>query len=257
MNFPGRTALRNALLSTRLGYAAHQALRWGLGNRPIPAVHPMNTVLKTQAEVEASAAETVRLRLPPRDDRCKNWDSLGALSEILQRIPHTGIILDAGAELYSRILPWLYLYGYRNLIGNNLVFKQPFNLGSIRYEHGDITATRFADGYFDAITCLSVIEHGVDVGRYFREMARILKPGGVLVTSTDYFEEANETHGKQSYGCPIRVFTADDMRAAFATALKCGLQVTGPVDLTSKDRVVHWRAHDLRYTFIIFAMTKI
>jgi hypothetical protein len=48
---------RCALLSTRLGYAAHQALRWGLGNRPIPAVHPMNTVLKTQAEVEASAAE--------------------------------------------------------------------------------------------------------------------------------------------------------------------------------------------------------
>ena len=34
---------------------------------------------------------------------------------------------------------------------------------------------------FDAITCQSVIEHGVDLEAYFREMARILKKGGHLI----------------------------------------------------------------------------
>lgn len=252
MNFPGRAAL----LSTRLGYAAHQALRWGLSPRSAPAVHPMNTVLKTQAEVDASVAEAERLRLPLFSDAAKNWDSLGALNELLVRVPRTGLILDAGAEVYSRILPWLYLYGYRHLIGNNLVFKEPFSRGSIRFEYGDITATHFPDGHFDAITCLSVIEHGVDLESYFREMARILKRGGLLVTSTDYFEQPTDTQGKHAYGGPIRVFTADDMRNAFSMAERSGLQLTGPVDLSSNERVVHWKAYDLRYSFIVFAMTR-
>lgn len=253
MNFPGR----KALLSTKLGYAAHQQLRWGLGKRPAPAVRPMNVALKTQAEVDASVAEANRLKLPPFSDAAKNWDSLGALNEIVARIPRDGLILDAGAEVYSRILPWLYLYGYRNLIGNNLVFKDPFMYGSIRYEHGDITKTRFPDGHFDAITCLSVVEHGVDLNLYFKEMARIVKRGGLVVTSTDYFEQPTDTQGKVAYGCPIRVFTADDMRKAFSVAESYGLKLTGPVDLSSKDRVVHWKQHDLRYSFIVFAMTRV
>jgi len=245
------------LLATRIGHALHQQLRWGLGKRPPPAIRPMNKALTTQAEVDASVAEVARLRLPTSIDAAKNWDCLGALSEILERIPRTGLILDAGAEVYSRILPWLYLYGYRNLIGNNLAFKEPFHRGSIRYEHGDITATRFADAHFDAITCLSVIEHGVDLDLYFKEMARILKRGGLLVTSTDYFAQPTDTHGKAAFGCPIRVFTADDMRVAFATAEGYGLELTQAVDLASRDRVVHWKLHDLRYTFIVFAMRRV
>jgi len=252
MNFPGR----NALLSTSLGYSLHQRLRWGLGKRPAPGVRPMNRALRNQAEVDASVAEVRKLNLPIFSDAPKNWDSLGALNAILERVPITGRILDAGAEVYSRILPWLYLYGYRDLTGNNLVFKEPFNFGSIRFEHGDITKTRFPDGHFDAITCLSVVEHGVDLELYFKEMARILKPGGLLITSTDFFEQPTDTQGKHAYGCPIRVFTADDMRASFASAAKYGLKLTGDVDLKCEERVVLWEAHGLRYSFIVFAMTR-
>ena len=48
----------------------------------------------------------------------------------------------------------------------------------IRYIPGDLTHTPFPDGYFDAIACLSVIEHGVPLQNYFREMYRLLKPNG-------------------------------------------------------------------------------
>jgi SAM-dependent methyltransferase len=203
-------------------------------------------------------AEAQRLKLPPFSDPPKTWDTLGALYEVVSRTKKDALVLDAGAEIYSRILPWLYLYGYRNLIGNNLVFdkSKPVRRGSIVYEYGDITATRFPDNHFDAITCLSVVEHGVDLEKYFKEMARILKRGAVLVTSTDYFEEPTDTRGMHAYGTPIRVFTKADMIEAFKTAERYGLKLTQPMDLSSRDRVVTWREFGLSYSFITFSMLK-
>jgi hypothetical protein len=87
-------------------------------------------------------------------------------------------------------------------------------------------------------------------------MARILKPGGLLVTSTDYFEEPTDTQGQTAYGGPIRIFTKSDMELAFAIADKYGLQLTTAVDLSCQDRVVHWKQYGLRYTFLVFSMVR-
>ena len=46
-------------------------------------------------------------------------------------------ILDAGAEIYSNVLPALFLYGYRDLHGINLGFSDPTRRGPIRYIPGD------------------------------------------------------------------------------------------------------------------------
>jgi ubiquinone/menaquinone biosynthesis C-methylase UbiE len=46
--------------------------------------------------------------------------------------------------------------------------------------------TKFNDQMFDYVTSLSVIEHGVNIEKYFREMSRIIKSNGYLLTSTDY-----------------------------------------------------------------------
>jgi SAM-dependent methyltransferase len=52
----------------------------------------------------------------------------------------------------------------------------------------DITASRFGDGEFDAITCLSVLEHIVDNQTAMIEMCRLLRPGGVLILTGPYNE---------------------------------------------------------------------
>ena len=254
MSIPGR----DALMSTPWGYRAYMALRWGSHRREIPRVNPVNTVLKNKAEVDAAVAEAARLKLPQFSDPPKTWDTLGALHEIVSRTDTSAKILDAGAEMYSRILPWLYLYGYRDLTGNNLIFDKSKTVkrGTINYEYGDITATRFDKAHFDAITCLSVVEHGVDLEKYFAEMARIIKPGGVLVTSTDYFEQPTDTKGLECYGTPIRVFTRADIEKAVEGAKKVGLRLTQPMDYSSQERVVTWKQFGLKYSFIIFSMIR-
>jgi SAM-dependent methyltransferase len=246
-----------ALLRTRLGSRLMWRLRWG-GHRARarPPPLPENAVLKTRAQWQSSVRLARGLGLPAYHDAPKNWDSLAALSAILRRTGPEARVLDAGAAPRAVILPWLALYGYRDLVGINLELGSRYFVGRVAYEHGDITATRFADASFDAIACLSVVEHGVELGAYFREMARVLAPGGVLVTSTDYWHEPVDTGGKRAWGAPVRVFTRADIEAAIATAERAGLSLTGPLELDCLERAVHWRGYDLRYTFLVFTLEK-
>jgi len=194
-----------------------------------------NAVLQTYAESDLAAARAMTLCLPSHRGRAKNWDSLAALDCILANTRPDGNILDAGAELYSVILPWLFLYGYRKLHGINLAFQERTQRGPIVYEHGDITRTLYESGSFDAVTCLSVIEHGVDLTAYFREMSRILKPGGILLTSTDYWETPVDTRGQVVYGAPVHIFSEVEIRDALRIAERFGFETTGPVPFGCKE----------------------
>src|SRR5207253_2093385 len=101
-------------------------------------------------------------------------------------------VLDAGAARYSSVLPWLRLYGLTDLTGNNLEFGADVRRDGVLFRYGDITGTDYPAGRFDAVTCMSVIEHGVPLGPFLAESARILKPGGLLVISTDYDQDPPE-----------------------------------------------------------------
>src|SRR5688572_10041299 len=85
---------------------------------PAPIWQPwVNTPLKTRAQADAARQAIVDAGLHPHRDDPKNWDALVALGLILDRVPRSRRILDAGSTQYSRLLPWLYLYGYRRLHG--------------------------------------------------------------------------------------------------------------------------------------------
>jgi len=214
-------------------------------------------VLRNSEEAGNAIRQVRKLGLPAVKDLPKNWDSLAALDLILRHTGKDARIFDAGGELYSMILQWLYLYGYRNLSAGNLAFRKPIKKGPIVYHHSDITRTGFDSAVFDAITCLSVIEHGVELGSYFREMSRILKPGGVLITSTDYFESRVDTRGQRAYGVPVHVFDRNEIVEALEIARRFGLAPLGPLDLRSDEKVVSWRGkHHLQYTFVVISMCK-
>lgn len=209
----------------------------------------VNRALRTSGDAAAAVAEVRSCGLPPHQDAPKNWDLLVALGVILDRTERADPILEMGAPSYTRLLPWLALYGYRDLQGIDLVWKTPARTGPIRFQPMDLTRTTFADRSFAAIACLSVVEHGVDIQAYLREAARLLRPGGLLVTSTDFWCESIETADLTAYGGPVRIFTPADIVAWLPLAESVGLVPVRPLDLACDERVVTWERLGLRYTF--------
>jgi SAM-dependent methyltransferase len=239
-------------------WALRQSLRHAGADIPPrkPQTWWMNTTLQSRKQVEQAFTEVLACGLPPHMDRPKNWDALSALHCILDRTNKNAAVLEVGATLYSVTLPWLYLFGYRNLRGVDLVFDKPVRRGPILYDHGDLTATGFENGSFDVIVSLSVIEHGVQIEAYFREMSRLLRPSGVLITSTDYWADPIDTRGQIAFGAPIKVFTRSDVESMLATAQGYGLELTGEMDLNCDEQAVTWDQFDLHYTFTCFALEK-
>ena len=215
-----------------------------------------NGVLQSRAEWQEATKTGKGLHLPLHRSDEKNWDHLAAVRAIVGATAKTACVLDAGAEFYSNVLPALFLCGYRHLYGMNLSFTDPARRGPIQYLPGDITCTGFADGFFDAVTCMSVIEHGVPLKPYFEEMYRLLKPGGILITSTDYYPEPINTRNKVAHDAPIKIFTRQEAREIISLAQGAGFELTGPVDLECSERPVRWDPYGLEYSFLIFTLRK-
>lgn len=253
-----RDRLRDRFLVHPIGYRLWVRRNFGGGWRAArrPRAAPAAAVLLRRRQVEEAIAEVREIGLPRFGIEEKFWDALAAVAWVLENASHGEEVLDAGACLYSPILPWLSLYGYRRLHGCNLVFEESRVHGPIVYEHGDITATAYGDGRFAAITCMSVIEHGVDPTRFFAEMARILRPGGILAVSTDYWEDPIDTRGRTEFGAPVRVFSRREIPDLIDLAARSGLRLEGPLPaLSCEERAVTWNG--LSYTFIYFTLRKV
>jgi SAM-dependent methyltransferase len=252
-----RFGLENFVCRTQPGYRAFLKLRHGARvPHLLPRAPWSNTTLKSHSEIDSALKQIRELGLVAHGDVPKNWDALSALTVILNHTDSSAVILDAGAEYYSPLLPNLSLYGYRKLLGINLEFNRVVTRGPIRYEPGDLTHTRFSPNTFDAVGCLSVVEHGVDLSSYFKEMARILKPGGILVTSADYWPTPIHTAGATAYGCPVKIFTEPEIRSALELCGRYGLEATGPVDLSAQEKAICWQRLDLEFTYVIFCLRK-
>ena len=225
--------------------------------------HPVNipwnnTTLKNEKDVALAVKiiKNSRLNLHPGVLE-KNWDSLIALKTILQNTNVSSRILDAGGERNSLVLLWLYHLGYYNLKCLNLTFKKRMKRGNIDFIPGDLTKTPFPRNYFDVITCISVIEHGVGVKKYLKEMNRILKKGGLLITSTDYWESKIDTNNKVAFNNPVFVHDKESIMNLLKIADNNGLKLYGPdIDFKCQDKVVHWKKFNFDFTFLIFCLQK-
>lgn len=227
----------------RYGRVLHALTRFPLPDaqtahyRTLPD-HPQP--LKTRAQVEESYYHTTALGLKPHKAREKNWDFLHAFSLITTRLPRNAVIVDMGTgSSESTILRWLALYGYRNLHGCDLAIE-PYREGPIDYTVQNIEATTYPDAWADAITCLSVIEHGVDAPRFLAECYRMLKPGALLALSTDFWCEPLPVDGVSDEIGPVYVYDPNTIRTRILEpAAEIGLRVVGTPDFTCGDPVVN------------------
>jgi SAM-dependent methyltransferase len=249
--------IKSSALRSEAAYRLYLRLKFGTGRPALNPTLPLpNRTLKNRTEWRQAFEQAKAAKLPLHRGNEKNWDHLAAVFAILGETTPSARILDAGAEFYSNVLPALFAYGYRDLYGINLSFTKESRRGPIRYQPGDITQTVFANGFFDAVACMSVIEHGVPLEGYFREMYRVLKPGGLLITSTDYYPTTIDTEGRMAHGAAIKIFTRAEMEQILLLAQQVGFESTGHVDLECSERPIRWQQFDLDYSFLIFTLRK-
>ena len=88
------------------------------------------------------------------------------------------------------------------IIGVDISEDSLKNAVTARVKYGDITNLDFAEGSVDKVYSLHTIEHLPDLGRFFAEVARVLKPGGtaIIIYPWELFR------GMQAIGAAIRQY---------------------------------------------------
>lgn len=231
-------------------------------------------VLQNRAQIEQARAELQRRGLSALDSRlrrmlrragfnagqsvgeqAKSWDVLKTVEFIEEHVPKSGAILDIGA-FASEILSVLRRLGYRNLAGVDLnpELRDGPHADVIRYEVANFMETPFASGSFDAITAISVIEHGFQSERLLREMARLLRPGGFFIASVDYWPEKIDTRGQTFFGLDWLIFSEPEVRAFVEQGRQHGFAPAGQMRYEATQKPIECAGH--QYTFGWFALEK-
>jgi 2-polyprenyl-3-methyl-5-hydroxy-6-metoxy-1,4-benzoquinol methylase len=203
------------------------------------------------------------LRLPSAattliPDQKKSWDVLRALEAIQRTCAADDPLLDMGS-IGCAIPPALHRLGYRAVHGIDLdpQVTEMAHADAVRYRVGDMTATPYDDRSFNAITAISVIEHGFQPEHLLREVSRLLKPGGFFFFSTDYWPEKIDTSHVRLFGMSWEIFSAEQIEGFISVADGVGLAPTAasPTALRAVDgRPISYQGFE--YTFLAGALVR-
>jgi len=231
----------------------------------------INSILKNVKEIEHASLELRKSGVPIAEGAAKSWDMGRAFDFIRGHSKKDACILDVGAYK-SRLLEWLYTDGYRGLYGcdiSGIEWRWVASLylremrfldllgwlcgkGPIRLSRQDLLKTKYPSSHFNVITSISVIEHGVDTRLYVKEMSRLLKPGGYLITSCDYWPTYIETLGTLPYGLNWNIQTQKDVEGLIRLAADSNLFLIEPMDFSYEEPVVKWNGKEYTFAFFIF-----
>jgi SAM-dependent methyltransferase len=116
------------------------------------------------------------------------------------------------------------------------------NLGALHglstgYTRADMRTLPFTDEEFDAVFCISVIEHLPEsqIPVAMQELRRVLKPGGRLLLTTDYYEDASERiwyRGPDRDAFPVDWGIFDEKRLPRLILSAPGYRMEGELDLS-------------------------
>jgi SAM-dependent methyltransferase len=145
---------------------------------------------------------------------------------ILQRLPHSGVLLDLGADgtwstarLSRRGLSCIALD-----ITDHLALARLFQTASPPYAlvNVDMHAPVFADQSFDVVTAFNAMHHSRRLDELAHNIVRALKPGGVLAFIEPYVQNAEQeaAFGKPqtAQGINENVHTLERWHRAFVGA---------------------------------------
>lgn len=238
-------------------------------------------VLKNWLEIGESVNSLVAAELPLHNTPAKCWDFKNIKEMFAEKLPDkNSIIVDLGCGPSHNgcvTLEFLLSLGYRNLTGIDIHipaytrlaaairgWKKEHTFKPYRMVTSDITATKLKDGTVDGAILLSVVEHGVNLKRLFAELKRVMKKGGMVYLSTDYWERPigldpgmKAASGAQcNTALPWTIFDKMSIRKMIEVAGENGFKPIGGPDIPPcTDRPVYW--HGVYYTFIAMFFEKV
>jgi len=233
-------------------------------------------VLKSRSEVDIARAELRRRGLSCLDPwwlrklrehhvlkgvnvghDIKSWDILKTATFIEKNISKDGPILDVGTYA-SEILCVLHRLNYSALTGVDLnpeVNLMPYG-DSIQYKVADFMNAGFQNEAFEAITAISVIEHGFKSQPLLKAVSSLLRPGGYFIASFDYWPDKIDTSGIDMFGLDWRIFSKTEVLTFMDEAREYNLVPYGPVNLEANAPVMNWVGRSY-YTFAWLVLSKI
>jgi len=185
-------------------------------------------------------------------DFVKSWDVLETIRFLQDHVAKDLPVLDIGAYA-SEIVVALHKLGYRDISGADLDprLAQMPHLNAIRYQVCNFMETPFEDDSFEAITAISVIEHGYDGDALFREVERLLRPGGFFVASFDYWRSKIKTDGIKFFGMSWMIFSEADVGRMVECAGLRGLHPVGELDFNGSEKPINCGGRDYTFGWIV------
>lgn len=190
-------------------------------------------------------------------DMVKSWDVLATLNFIQERIKKDEPILDIGCYA-SEVIVALHKLGYINLTGVDLnpnLNQMPFQ-DSIHYHVVDFMRTQFDDSSFQAITSISVIEHGFNGRALLKEMSRLLKTGGYFISSFDYWPEKIDTSGVKIFDLDWRIFSKQDIAEFLREAANFKLIPVGDLQVDANERAIEFGGYHYTFAWLVLKKTN-
>lgn len=224
----------------------------------------MIKVLQDWNELGEATLSLQRRGLPTHETPQKNWD-LFALHRLTEERPRA-VVLDLGCgtgealKLLGAAGTCAALHGIDLQIPWRLrlsLWKRQRKNGTAPFQlhRGDVMKLSFADASIDIAYAISVIEHGIDLDRFFDEVRRVLKRGGLLFLTTDYWPEPVDTQSIVAFDLPWRIFSRTEIQRMIAGAERRGLHLSARMEIPECTRpTVHWQQRD--YTFIQLTFTR-
>lgn len=213
-------------------------------------------ILQNVAQMSDASKQIHEMGLPSHHDSQKDWDLLLSLRE-LSKINKRSKVLDAGSGSKAVFANSARLLGYKRIFACDL---QSSRINGVQSTIQDLTSTTYKNEQFQFIACHSVIEHGIDIEVFLREMFRIASPGAGLCISTDFWPEPEDHSDKYPYGVenpPMKLFNMFSMNDLVAQAKAIGWSVQDfPRNLQLTERPVSWPRMNASYTFIWSFLVK-
>lgn len=215
----------------------------------------MIKILQSSSEIRVATRKIQHQGLPLHRDVHKNWDH-AILMDVIHSIDRSSDIIDLGCGEYCT-LDFLAALGFKNLHGIDLQLKPNSKNAVYDLSQGDLTKTSLLSNSYEVAISISVIEHGVDLPAFFVEVSRLLKIDGLLLLTTDYWEQSLSVDSSiKPFGLEWKIFCRSEIKQLIALAQANDLVLEKDESIPAcLEQPVAW--YDYNYTFVSLLFRKV